>query len=132
MILIVLVIVIFLTIFFVSELTNKQENTENIVLKPIFIKATNYRKKDDVLQKAECSIEFNNQEIFIKQNDKKIVNNISSIYEVRIWEYKDNTYFAIKMKSHTEYMFLSQHFEHDKLLKFAKKFKFGLDDCREF
>ena len=71
-----------------------------------FIKASNYRKKDDKLtNKADCILKFDKDKFYIIQNDKQIENNIHSIYEFRFWEYKDNSYLAIQMSSKTEYMF---------------------------
>ena len=70
-----------------------------------FVKTSKFRKKDDEIQKGDCIFDFQEDIFTIKQGDKKIGNDISSIYLFRFWEYEEYIYFAINMRSKTEYMF---------------------------
>lgn len=95
----------FLTKFVLGEHKKAKEKVRTINLNLFFIKASNFRKKDDEIQKGDCIFDFQEDIFTIKQDDKKIENNISSVYLFRFWEYKGDTYFAINMRSKTEYMF---------------------------
>lgn len=93
-----------------------------------FVKATNYRKKDDILNKNNCILRFEDEKFFIIQDNKKIENNINSLYKFRFWEYKNHDYFAITMKSHNEYMFgLNDKTTEHLLIRLANKFKIEVE-----
>lgn len=69
---------------------------KNNLLKP--------RKTDGNITKGDCIIKFENDKTFsIIQDEETINNNISSIYYLDIWEYKDETYYKFVMRSHNEY-----------------------------
>lgn len=69
---------------------------KNNLLKP--------RKKDGNIIKGSCIIKFENDKTFsIIQDEETINNNISSVYYLDIWEYKDETYYKFVMRSHNEY-----------------------------
>lgn len=100
-------------------------------LKPLFVKASSFRKKDGIIKAGECLLEFNEDTFLIKQDDQIVENKISSIYLLDIWEYKDDTYFKIVMRSHTEYMFVSMHFEADSVLEILSKLDVIIEDNRK-
>lgn len=57
------------------------------------------------IKKGKCSLKFENQEIIISQNNEIIKDFMSDVYNFRTWTFKGNIYFAIKMKTSSEYMF---------------------------
>lgn len=57
------------------------------------------------LKKGECLLKFESGKFFIIQDNEIIEDNSSDIYNMRIWEYKNGLYLAIKMKTHSEYKF---------------------------
>jgi hypothetical protein len=57
------------------------------------------------IKAGQCLLNFENQAFEIKQGDEIISEKMSDVYNVRTWEYKGNFYFAISMKTYSEYMF---------------------------
>ncbi len=100
--------------------------SDGIAIDVFFVKASSYRKKDDKLDKDVCTLTFKGDSFFIEQGDKKIENLIKSIYTFRWWDYKDDEYFAIKMRSHSDYMFRVDSKVNDKLAKI--KYAFNIDE----
>lgn len=111
-----------------KELIQDFENNGKI-FNLFFIKASNYRKKDDNLtNKADCTLKFDNDKFYIIQNDKQIENNTQSIYEFRFWEYKDNSYFVIQMSSKTEYMFSVNDADYHNLVILGRHLNINIDE----
>ena len=100
-------------------------------IRPHFVKASSFRKKDGIIKAGECLLDFNEDNFLIKQDNQMIENKISSIYLLDIWEYKDDTYFKIVMRSHTEYMFISMNFEADSVLEILSKLDVIIEDNRK-
>lgn len=113
----------------IDEKIERYNQDKVLEQKLFFVKATNYRKKDDVLEhKKDCLLIFKDEQFLIFQGDKRIENNISSIYEFRFWEYEGYDYFGIKMKSHTEYMFgVSDKVSESILIKLANKLQIKIE-----
>lgn len=124
-------ILISLLVLLVSLFKTKKEKKGQEELKPHFVKASSFRKKDGIINAGECLLEFNEDTFLIKQDDQIVENKISSIYLLDIWEYKDDTYFKIVMRSHTEYMFVSMHFEADSVLEILSKLDVIIEDNRK-
>lgn len=124
-------IFISLLVLLVSLFKIKKEEKGPEELKPHFVKASSFRKKDGIIKAGECLLEFNEDTFLIKQDDQIVENKISSIYLLDIWEYKDDTYFKIVMRSHTEYMFVSMHFEADSVLEILSKLDVIIEDNRK-
>lgn len=100
-------------------------------LRPFICSVSNTRKKDGNIVNGDCEFVFNDNLFIIKQNNEQIENEIESIYYVDIWEYKDDTFFKIVMRSHTEYIFKSIHFEADKISEFLGKKGIKIEDNRQ-
>jgi len=108
----------------IQEFTN---NSKDFNL--FFIKASNYRKKDDKLtNKADCTLKFDEDKFYIIQNDKQIENNIHSIYEFRFWEYKNDSYFVIQMRSKTEYMFSVSDIDYHNLVILGRYLNININE----
>lgn len=57
------------------------------------------------IQKGECQLNFEDGKIIIKQNNNQIIDSMTDVYNVRTWTFNDEQYFAIRMRTHSEYMF---------------------------
>lgn len=125
-----IVIIILLAIAFVVYAVTRPEPLYIENLQPFLCSVSKYRKKDGKIERGECSIEFADNMFQIKQDDKTIENEIDSIYYFDIWEHKNETYFKIFMRSHTEYIFKSVHFEADKISTYLKTKGVKIEDNR--
>ena len=125
-----IVIIILLAIAFVVYAVTRPEPLDIENLQPFLCSVSKYRKKDGKIERGECSIEFADNMFQIKQDDKTIENEIDSIYYFDIWEHKNETYFKIFMRSHTEYIFKSVHFEADKISTYLKTKGVKIEDNR--
>ena len=103
----------------------------NMELSPEFVKCSKFRKKDGIINKGACSIKFENDKFYILQDDNKIENDINSIYYLDIWDHKDDTYFKIRMRSLTEYIFKSVYFDADKMKDVAEHYQIKIEDNRK-
>lgn len=111
--------------------TNKQHAPAEIEnLRPFLCSVSNLRKKDGNVVRGDCTFAFDDNLFIISQGDEKIVNEIDSIYYFDIWEHKDDTYFKIRMRSHTEYTFKSVYFEADKIGDYLKTKGIKVEDNR--
>ena len=129
--LIILIIAIFLIINGIKALKNQNAPVDISNLRPFLCSVTNYRKSDGKLVRGDCEFAFNENLFIISQNDEKIINEIDSIYYFDIWEYKDETYFKIVMRSKTEYVFKSISFEADKISDYLTIKGIKIEDNRE-
>ena len=100
-------------------------------LRPFLCSVSNLRKKDGNVVRGDCTFALEDDLFVISQDAEKIENNIESIYYFDIWDYKDETYFKIVMRSHTEYVFKSIHFEADKIADVLKTKGVKIEDNRE-
>lgn len=91
--------------FVMKEHKKAKEKIRTVNLDLYFIKASEFRKKDDEILKGSCKFDFQEEQFTIIQNEKKIENNVDSIYKFRFWEHEGYTYFAVNMRSKIEYMF---------------------------
>lgn len=130
MIIVSFLLIVVVAIFFFCK-SNKQETFDLENLRPFLCSVSKYRKKDGKIERGECQIFFDENSFVIKQNDEQITNEIDSIYYFDIWEYKDETYFKIKMRSATEYIFKSIRFEYEKISKFLSSKGVKIEDNRE-
>lgn len=112
-----------------QKIQNKPADIEN--LKPFLCSVSNLRKKDGNVKKGDCVISFDGVSFVISQSEEKIENDIESIYYFDIWDYKDETYFKIRMRSKTEYIFKSIHFEADKIARYLRQKGIKIEDNRE-
>lgn len=80
-------------------------NLDDLKMDLMFIKASEFRNKDDKIQKGNCKLELNPEKFFIKQNDLSIENNMSGIRRVVFWDHEGYTYFKIEMSSKISYIF---------------------------
>lgn len=127
---------VLLITFFKAKKEEKEEKEQRgqklqKEIRPHFVKASSFRKKDGIIKAGECLLDFNEDNFLIKQDNQIIENKISSIYLLDIWEYKDDTYFKIVMRSHTEYMFISMNFEADSVLEILSKLDVIIEDNRK-
>ena len=112
--------------------TNKQHAPAKIKnLRPFLCSVSNLRKKDGNVVRGDCMFAFDDNLFIISQSDEKIINDIDSIYYFDVWEHKDETYFKIVMRSHTEYIFKSIRFEADKIADYLKQKGIKIEDNRE-
>lgn len=95
-----------------------------------FISCDKYRKKDGNIERGDCQILFTDENFLIKQDTEIIKNKISSIYYFDIWEYEEKTYFKIRMRSLTEYIFGAIDFEADEIANYLKTFNIKIEDNR--
>ena len=95
-----------------------------------FISCDKYRKKDGNIERGDCQILLNAENFLIKQDTEIIKNKISSIYYFDIWEYEEKTYFKIRMRSLTEYIFGAIEFEADEIANYLKTFDIKIEDNR--
>lgn len=132
-ILIIFIVSLIGTIF--KNKTKKQNNQNEASdienLRPFLCSVSKLRKKDGNVNRGDCAFAFNENLFVISQGDEKIENEIESIYYFDIWEYKDETYFKIRMRSATEYVFKSIRFEADKIAKYLKTKNIKIEDNRE-
>lgn len=116
--------------FIIKEHKKAREKIRTANLDLYFVKASEYRKKDDEILKGNCKFDFKEELFTIVQNDKKIENNVSSIYMFRFWEHEGHTYFAINMRSKLEYMFsLNSQFEKTILTCLAENYSITIASC---
>lgn len=115
----------------VQVLLNQSVPADIENLKPFLCSVSNLRKKDGSVKKGDCAISFDSVSFVISQNEEKIENDIESIYYFDIWDYKDETYFKIRMHSKTEYIFKSIHFESDKIARYLRQKGIKIEDNRE-
>lgn len=122
---------IFLIIKGIKALKNQNAPVDMSNLRPFLCSVSKYRKDDGKLVRGDCTFAFEDNSFIISQGDEKIVNDIDSIYYFDIWEHKDETYFKIVMRSHTEYIFKSIRFESDKIADYLKPKGIKIEDNRE-
>lgn len=115
----------------VQALLNQSAPADIENLKPFLCSVSNLRKKDGNVKKGDCVISFDDVSFVISQSEEKIENDIESIYYFDIWDYKDETYFKIRMRSKTEYIFKSIHFEADKIARYLRQKGIKIEDNRE-
>lgn len=115
----------------VQVLLNQSATSDIENLKPFLCSVSKLRKKDGNVKRGDCTITFEDNLFFIIQDEEKIENEIESIYYFDIWDYKDETYFKICMRSHIEYIFKSIRFEADKIADFLKTKGVKIEDNRE-
>jgi hypothetical protein len=104
---------------YLNEIKNVQKihSTHNIYefkkVKAFFIKNNMLkpRKSDGNIVKGDCVITFEDDTFIIIQGDETIQNNLSSIYYLDIWEYKNEIYYKFVMRSHNEYTLKSLYDE---------------------
>ncbi len=70
-----------------------------------FVKGDVNHNEITKIKKGKCKLNFENQQIIISQNNEIITDNMNDVYNFRTWTFKGNIYFAISMKTHSEYMF---------------------------
>lgn len=115
----------------IQALLNQSAPADIENLKPFLCSVSNLRKKDGNVKKGDCVISFDDVSFVISQGEEKIENDIESIYYFDIWDYKDETYFKIRMRSKTEYIFKSIHFEADKIARYLRQKGIKIEDNRE-
>lgn len=83
------------------------------------------------LKKGECLFKIENNKFYILQGDNNVIDNMPDVYNFRIWQYENALYFAIRMKTHSEYIFnpMNSDITISLLQKIADKFKIELVDC---
>lgn len=111
-------------------MVQKQIKECSLTVTPFFISASKCRKKYGQIKRGDCIVEFDEDVFYIKQGDEIIKNNVDSIYCFDIWDYKDDTYFKIQMKSKTEYKFKSIYFDADKISEYIRKYDIEIEDNR--
>lgn len=122
---------IFLIVSGIKGIKNQNAPVDMSNLRPFLCSVSKYRKNDGKVVRGDCTFAFEDNSFIISQGDEKIVNDINSIYYFDIWEHKDETYFKIVMRSHTEYIFKSIHFESDKIADYLKPKGIKIEDNRE-
>lgn len=108
-----------------------EQSKDYLLAKPFFVSASKLRKTDGHIKRGNCEIEFKKDIFCIKQNDQTIENSVESIYYFDIWDYKDDTYFKIRMRSMTEYIFKSVYFDADKISDYLKPYEIKIEDNRD-
>ena len=85
------------------------------------------------IKKGACKLNFENQRFVILQDNESISDNMNDVYNIRTWTFKENVYFAIRMKTHSEYMFSfgTVDFWLKTLENYAKAFNIPFEYCRE-
>ncbi len=85
------------------------------------------------IKKGKCQLNFENQCFTISQDNETISDNMKDVYNIRTWTFKGFVYFAIRMTTHSEYMFCLG--ETDLLLKalenYTKAFNIPFEYCGE-
>lgn len=126
-----IIFIFILLIIFVVYAICRPDPIEIDNLRPFLCSASKLRKKDGNIKRGDCVIIFEDDLFFIIQNEEKIENEIKSIYYFDIWEYKNEIYFKFRMRSLTEYIFKSIHFEADKIANYLKTKGVKIEDNRE-
>ena len=85
------------------------------------------------IKKGKCVLNFENQQIIITQNNESISDYMSDVYNFRTWNFKGNVYFAIKMKTSSEYKFCfgNVDFWLKALENYTKAFNIPFEYCGE-
>lgn len=139
-ILICLVITFLILIFCIKSIINSFKPLK-IDLQPNFVSGNKNHNEITKIQKGKCILKFENGKFFIIQNENILEELSEDIYNIRVWKFKNSLYMAIRMKTHSEYMFqLAENSENNKyviaiMYKMAKyianKLKVEFKDCGE-
>ena len=127
----IVIFAIFLIINGIKALKNQNAPVDVSNLRPFLCSVSKYRKSDGKLVRGDCAFAFEDNLFVFYQDAEKISNEIDSIYYFDKWEHKDETYFKIVMRSHTEYIFKSIHFEADKIADYLKEKGIKIEDNRK-
>lgn len=89
----------------------------------------------------ECALNFENQQMFIKQGDNVLTENMTDIESIRTWTYKRKTFVIhIHTKTYNEYKFSTGFADHKMtqmlimqvLTKHADAFGIPIEFCGDF
>lgn len=89
-------------------------------VKSYFLGTDYFRKKDGKVERGDCEICIDRENLYIKQNNEVIENYLGSVYLFDIWEYKGDIYFKFQM-SNRDYKFRCIDSEADKIVKLIRK-----------
>ena len=74
-------------------------------LKVSFVSGNKNHNNITKIQKGECILKFKNNKFYIIQGNNQIEDDSADIYHFRVWTFKSALYMAIRMNTHSEYMF---------------------------
>ncbi len=109
--LLLLVILILLVVFIVFVIKTAIHNNNcsadkfNFKFDVFFVSGNINHNNINNLQKGKCLLKVENGLMSFIQGDNVIQDNVLDIESIRTWVYEGYDYFAIKMKTHSEYMF---------------------------
>lgn len=98
---IILIIAVLLIIYAVKTLKSPLK----IEIKPFFVSGNKNHNEITKIQKGQCTLKFEDGKFYIIQGENQVEDISADIYHIRVWKFKDALYMAIRMKTHSEYMF---------------------------
>ncbi len=121
--LIIIAIIFIVAILLIIQGIKSAKKPLKIEIKPVFVSGNKNHNEITKIQKGQCTLKFEDGKFWIIQGENQIEDISADIYHIRVWKFKGSLYMAIRMKTHSEYMFLLADNGHNNEMAFVMMYK---------